>query len=199
MSDPNQDLVARAAGGDRAAIESLLEIHLPGLRAFIRLRAGQALRQKESTSDLAQSVCREILEHLERFKHGDKAAFKHWLYSTALRKIKDRARYYLALKRDARREVSLPAGDAAGDDSRLLECYSTVSSPSGKAIAREEMALLEAAFDRLPNDYKQVILLSRIVGLSHEEIARELGCTEVAIRKLLSRALARLLALLGKA
>jgi len=65
-------------------------------------------------------------------------------------------------------------------------------------MAFEEIERVEAAFDKLSDDYRQVILLSRIVGLSHREVAREMGRNEAAVRKLLSRALARLLLLLGR-
>ncbi len=43
----NETLIGRAARGDRDAIDLLLEGHLPGLRAFIRLRAGQVIRQRD--------------------------------------------------------------------------------------------------------------------------------------------------------
>ncbi|MCA8972176.1 MAG: hypothetical protein KDC95_20480, partial [Planctomycetes bacterium] len=51
-------LLADARRGDRTAIEALLESQLGGLRAFIRLRSGNALSQRESQSDLVQTVCR---------------------------------------------------------------------------------------------------------------------------------------------
>jgi DNA-directed RNA polymerase specialized sigma24 family protein len=43
-----------------------------------------------------------------------------------------------------------------------------------------------------------VISLARIVGLSHAEIAKEMGRSEGAVRTLLSRALARLATLLDE-
>jgi RNA polymerase sigma factor (sigma-70 family) len=48
---------------------------------------------------------------------------------------------------------------------------------------------MERAFDLLSDDHREVITLSRIVGLSHAEIAAELGRSEGAVRVLLSRAL----------
>ena len=50
---------------------------------------GPQLRAKESASDLVQSVCREVLGRLDRFQHGGEAGFRHWLYATALRKVRD--------------------------------------------------------------------------------------------------------------
>lgn len=53
-------------------IERLLQEHLPGLRAFVRLQATPEIRAQESVSDIVQSVCREVLTHADRFQHpGD--------------------------------------------------------------------------------------------------------------------------------
>jgi RNA polymerase sigma-70 factor (ECF subfamily) len=60
------------------------------------------------------------------------------------------------------------------------------------AIRAEDMQQLEAAFARLPEDYRQVLVSSRILGLSHGEIAEEMGRSEGAVRVLLHRALVRL-------
>ena len=75
--------------GDRRAVQQLLERHLPSLRAYVRLRAGAVIPRHESGSDLVQSVCRDVLENLDRFRYPGEAAFRAWLYATALRKIAD--------------------------------------------------------------------------------------------------------------
>lgn len=49
-------LTEAACRGDRAALDALVVRFLPELRAFVRLRAGPALREWESTSDIVQSV-----------------------------------------------------------------------------------------------------------------------------------------------
>lgn len=181
------------AAGDRRVLEELLERQLPSLRAFVRLRAGRDVRARESSADIVQSVCREILQDLGRFEYRDEAAFRSWLFDTALHKIIDRHRYHHAAKRDAAREMPIGAGCEAGD-AQILACYTRIASPSRGAIAR-----VEAAFDALPDDYRRVITLARIVGLSHGEIAREMGRSEDAVRNLLARALARLGGVLARA
>jgi RNA polymerase sigma-70 factor, ECF subfamily len=59
-------------------------------------------------------------------------------------------------------------------------------------VAAEELGRLEAAFARLDADYREVIVLARVVGLSHAEIAARMGRTESATWNLLARALAKL-------
>jgi RNA polymerase sigma-70 factor (subfamily 1) len=177
-------LIASASRGEALAVDELMHRYLPGLRAFIRLRAGPLVRARESSSDIAQSVCREVLEQLDNFRHGGEAGFKSWLYTTALRKISKRDEHWRAQRRDAGREV---AGDEA-----LMDCYRTLSTPSLHAAAREWMERLEEAFDELSDDDREVITLARVCGLSHDEIARQMGRTPAATRILLHRALAKL-------
>ena len=199
-SEQSRVLVEAAAAGDAAAVQTLLHQHLPGLRAYVRLRVGPALRARESASDLVQSVCRDVLENIERFRYPGESAFKAWLYATALRKIADRAEYWNAGKRDVGREaLALDApfgtsgsGGGGGDDARLADVYRSVCSPSHVAMGREAMDRLESAFEKLPEDYREVVVLSRIIGLSRAEIAERMGRTEASVRNLLSRALAEL-------
>ena len=63
-------------------------------------------------------------------------------------------------------------------------------------MGREAIDRIEAAFDALPEHYREVIVLARIVGLPHREIAERLGKTEVAVQGLLTRALVKLSGLL---
>jgi len=200
-NDPDE-LLAKALARDPNAIDSLLNEYLPGLRAFVRLRSGPMLRQKESNSDLVQSVCRDVLENIDRFEHGGATGFKQWLYKTALRKIADRYEYWGAKKRDAGRELKLPGSSSSASqssppaDERLLDAYRTFCTPSQHAIAREELARVETAFEQMPEEHREVILLAKIVGLSRAEIAQQLGKSEGAVRTMLSRALAHLAELL---
>lgn len=185
VSDPSA-LVQSATRGDREALEGLLVHYMPELRAFLRLRTGPRLLARETPDDLAQSVCREVLGQLSQFAYRGEQAFKHWLFTTALHKVQDRGRFYAAEKRDAGREWT------ACTDPQLRSGYASLLSPSRVAIGREDVARLEAAFDALPDDYREVVTLHRILGLAHDEIAVRMGRSVEASRVLLHRALARL-------
>lgn len=190
-SENSSELAQRAATGDRAAVDALIERHLPELRAFVRLRAGDALRRRESTSDLVQSTCREVLTHLERFQFPDESAFRRWLFVTAQRKIADRADHYAAQKRAAAREERL-ASEAGVQDEQLANCYRRFSSPSRRALLRDEVEQLERAFDALTEEQREIVTLAHVVGLSRAQIAEQVGKSENAVRIVLHRALARL-------
>lgn len=195
MSEINSEtarLLQEASSGGAMAVDALLTRYLPELHAFIRLRAGAGLLRKEHSEDLVQSVCREVLEDAGTFEYRGERSFKKWLYLTAQHKLVDRARFYQAEKRDVKRER--PMATEPG----LFSGYGAFLSPSRMAIEAEEVQRLEGIFDRLPQDYAEVITLAKIVGLGHEEIAAEMGKTVAASRMLLHRALARLAVLLSE-
>ena len=190
--DPCRELIQRARAGAPEAREKLLGEHLQGLTAFVRLRLGAALRARETSQDLVQSVYREVLEDLDDFEYRGEASFRHWLFRRAENKIRDRARFWRREKRDPRREERISGGVDEREDRRLLAELANFSTPSRHLTTREEIARVEAAFAALPEDYREVILLARVVGLPHAEVAREMHRSAVATRTLLSRALARL-------
>lgn len=196
--DDSAQLSERACGGDREALETLLVRHLPRLRAFVRIRSGALVRAHEESSDIVQSVCREVLLHAEQFRFPTEGAFRQWLFSHALRKIGKRARYYRALKRDAPRAQAAPAEAAsqAGDDAAMMQCYASFATPSAEADAREQMRRVEAALDQLTEEQREVVTLAYLVGLTRAEIGEQIGKSEGSVRVILHRALMRIAALL---
>ncbi len=179
-------LVAAAARGEEAAMHLLLQEYLPRIRAYVRLRTGGALLDHESRSDLVQSICRDLLENAKRLHSTDVDGFQAWLFSTARRKLADRAAQWSAQKRDPGREVA-----GAGDGELLTACR-TFFTPSQQASAREELARVERALGELPAERREVILLAKVLGLSRQEIGVRLQRSEGAVRVLLTRALADL-------
>ena len=190
MDAPSESTLRQASAGDPATIDALLVRYLPGLRGWLRLRAGDLILDRESIDDLAQSVCREVLENVDVFRFGGEAGFRKWLYLSAQRKIGHRVEHYRAKKRDARLEV-------ADGDGPLLDAYRTFCTPSREAEAGEARERIEQGIDALSPDQREVVLLAKFVGLSHAEIARDLDKTEGAVRVLLSRGLANLAAQLA--
>ena len=192
MAEDSLELVQRLVNGDQAAVGPLLERHLPGLRAWVRVQSGGTLNALESNSDLCQSVCREVLEKVDRFQYEGEGAFRHWLYTTATRKIRNKQKFYLAQRRDVGRKVPIQKQSPSGEYESLVACYASISTPSEVAVAREEVEKIESALLLLSEEHREVILLARMLELSHAEIAERMGRNESGIRVLLFRALASL-------
>lgn len=197
--DAEQELVEQAVAGNKEARERLFGDHLAGLRAYVRTRLGAALRKREESVDIAQSVVREALRDLDGFRFQGAGSFRRWLLVRAENKLRDRGRFWKRDKRAEDVEVDIEAVNTRGARLDAIEtALLDLASPSRAAVAREELKRVEQAFAELPDDYRRVILLTRIAGLSHAEVALEIGRTETATRIVLSRALARLALLLER-
>lgn len=191
MTEESKELLQRASHGDAVAVDALLERHLTGLRVYVKRNISPGLLAKESSSDVVQSVCREVLQHVDQFEYQGEAAFRNWLYQAALRKIIDRQRYYKAEKRDAGREVA-PVTSTTMSAAEFALLASSIQTPSRDAMMHEEVARLERGFNKLAPADQHIIRLVYIEGHTHAQVAEALGINEINSRKMLSRALARL-------
>lgn len=180
------ELVARAAARDQGAVQQLLVRNLPGLEAFVRLRMGAQLRSLMTAPDLVQSVCREVLEDLGGFEFRGEAPFRHWLFVRAENKLREKHRFHAAGKRDQQKLVDLP------DATTAITAYRTLCTPSKDLEVKEAMRRVEAAFDQLPEDYREAVTLHKLCGLSHAEIAERMNRSEGAVRNLVYRGISRL-------
>lgn len=196
MNEDFPTTLAAARVGDRAAYDELFTRNLPALIAFLRAKVGGPLRERESVRDLAQSVCREVLRDLEGLDFRSEESFRSYLFLQGTRKVIDRFRYHTQERRDLAREQPLPLDE---ESAQVLGAYAGLASPSRTAGAKEELTRVEQAIQQLPEPQREVVLLSRIAGLSYAEIAHQKGTTESAVRGLVARGLARLAGLLDGA
>lgn len=193
MTSPERDYAAEIAAarrGEPAALDSLFARNLPPLVAFIRARSGKAIAARESAVDIAQSVFREVLQDADRIELKGEGAFRNWLFMQATRKVLDRAKFHGRDRRDVGKEVAIHQAGPAAD--ALLDCYATIASPSRHAAAREELARFEAAVQQLPDHQRDAVTMSRLMGLSYDQVAEQMGITESAVRGLVARGLAAL-------
>ena len=78
------------------------------------------------------------------------------------------------------------------DPDATVDHVAPQSSPSQRASRREQAVLLADALGRLPEDYREVIILHHLEGLKFPEVARRMGKTDDSVQKLWVRALASL-------
>lgn len=184
--------MTEAGKGDKEAIGRLLQRHLGPLRLYIRLRMGPRIRRWEEESDIAQSICLEVLQQLDGFDYQGEAAFRQWLFTRARRKLAKRDEFLRAEKRDVDQLISHAQGSSNSADPMELEMGRVFGSPSAMVMARETAERIEQALDAMPFETREIILMSRLAGMSTSEIARRLDAVPSTIRSTLCRGLAAL-------
>ncbi len=192
MTENSEYLISRASQGDDGAFGTLMERHLPALQAFIRLRMDPRLRRWETVSDVSQSVCREALNNLGSFTYKGEAAFRHWLFTAAVRKLVEKDRYHRAAKRDPNLLETNAPRSSMNRDPIAREICGILGSPSEQAIGREMQARIEDALDAMSEEAREIFLMSRLAGLSNPEIAKLTGKKESSVCYLLCQTVAEL-------
>ena len=192
-------LLDAARRGDLAAAGALLQRYADWLRLLARLQIDRGLQAKLDASDVAQQALLEACRALPQFRGTTEAELTAWLRSILAGVLGDAfRRYHGTQARDLAREVSLEA-ELDASSRRLGELLAdTGPSPSAEAVRHEQGVLLANALSRLPEDYREVIVLRNIEGLSHEEVAARMGRAAGAVRMLWLRALSRLRRELGQ-
>lgn len=190
MDEPNRELIKRAQGGDREALEQIFALYRERIHALVRKKLGDPLRMNLDSSDVVQSVCLEAIEGIGDIEVRNEDGFVHWLARIAENTIRDKHRYFGAQKR---RRL-----EGEGETLRVSQVEGDLESPSRELSGSEQMGLVLNALNRLPEEYRLVIRLTRFEKKSHAEAAEVLGRSEKATRMLLARARARLAEELGR-
>src|SRR5262249_10200226 len=113
-------------------------------------------------------------------------------------RLANTVRHFLGTRqRDVRLERDL--ANELDQSSRVLEkaLMAPQSTPSQRAVRREQAVLLADALERLPADYREVIVLRHLQELSFAEVAARMDRSEDAVKKLWTRALTKLRGSLG--
>jgi RNA polymerase sigma-70 factor, ECF subfamily len=176
-----------ARGGSLAALGEALE----ECRAYLLLIAQQEispdLRARGGASDLVQETFLEAQRDFAGFHGTTRKELLAWLRRLLLNNLANFVRQHRqTAKRCLGREVALQAVDSS------CGALAAVPSPSQQAMADEQDRAVQEAIERLPNDYRRVILLRYREGCSFERIAELMGRSNNAARRLWLRALERL-------
>jgi len=167
------DLVNRAHAGDREALNELVTRYYERVRRIVRLRLGAALRARMGSDDILQEVFLEAVRNFDRFEMREEGSLINYLACIAEHRIRDAADRNSAAKRDASREVPLTVQEGSQDLDRDLTGGGL--PPAEGASLSEQVALLEAAIDKLSAPDRELILLHDYAKASWPMVAEQTG------------------------
>jgi RNA polymerase sigma-70 factor (ECF subfamily) len=195
--DP-EELLRLARAGDDPALGRLLELYRNYLAVLARLHLGRQLRGKVGASDVVQETFLKAHRDFTRFRGTTEVELLGWLRRILATSLATVARRYLGTRRrDLRRERALASELDQSSQELDRGLVSPGSSPSHQAARREQAVQLADALGQLQEDYREVIILRHLEGLSFPEIAQYMGRSADAVKKLWVRALAHLRRFLG--
>jgi RNA polymerase sigma-70 factor (ECF subfamily) len=199
-STPNLSrLLAELRDGDAEARAKTLARYHAWLRVLAQTQIGGRFRGKFDASDIVQQTLLEACRDLPQFRGNSEAELLAWLRQVLAHVLAHEFRRYAGTqKRDFASEVSLEQSLAQSSQHLVDMLAAPDTSPSLQAVRHEQEVMLAEVLARLPDDYREVIVLRNLEGLSHEEVAIRMDRGVGAVRMLWVRALARVRKELGR-
>jgi len=193
VNQKTQYLVTLAKEGDQTAWEQLCKVYSERVRRIVRLRMDRHIRSKLDSMDVVQDALIHALENIREFTYKNEGDFLLWLSKIAQNALRNDLDKLHADKRDICKEVRFENyGSTTGGGFVGIAGPVDTTTPSFIVAKSEELDRLERAMDQLKPEYRQVILLAKIEGLSYRQIGQKLGRSPDAVGMLLCRAMVAL-------
>ncbi len=128
-------------------------------------------KDRPASEDLVQEVFVRILKYRRSYKPGTN--FRPWIYQIARNARADQMK------------KNVPHAEQT-------EAAEPMQAPANSLESDQQHAILRRALDELPEEKREILLLSRFQGLRYEEIAQMLGCQVGAVKVRVHRALQEL-------
>lgn len=180
MIEGEEEVVARAAGGDRKALDRLAKDYLPRLERFA------VLLGVEEAGDVAQEAMNEALATLSTF--GGRSRFSSWLIGIALN-----------FCRQWHRKRSAKSAARTGEALDRIDPRNPDRSVFSGLVRREDAARIALALDALAPSFREAFVLKHVEDLDYREIGRLTGVSEGTARVRAHRAAVLLRTELGPA
>jgi RNA polymerase sigma-70 factor, ECF subfamily len=164
---PDEELMLRVRDGVGEMLGVLFDrYHSPLFNFYCKLTGDRTLSE-----DLVQEVFFRVLKYRQTYRPG--TPFRAWVYQIARNARVD---HFRKQKPEVEWEVEM----------------SPAIVPTDSAQQKQEAELLHRALLELPEEKREVLVLSRFQELKYEEIARLMGCEVNTVKVRVHRALQEL-------
>jgi RNA polymerase sigma-70 factor, ECF subfamily len=180
---PDETLMLRYQGGDRAAFAQLVRRHQTALFNF----ALRQVRIPQVAEDVVQETFVRVVQNAADFKH--EARFTTWVYTITRNLCIDHLR-----KRALRKHPSLDESRGEEGDGPTLgeQTADPRASVEREATGTELKERIARAVDQLPDEQREVFLMREIANLPFKEIAEITSVPENTVKSRMRYALERL-------
>lgn len=162
--------------GSKDAFESLVSPYINKIYAI----CFRVLGHEQDAYDAAQETLLRAYRSIGTFKGN--SAFSTWLYRIATNQALDTAR-----KKGRHKVVSMQGLTDKDDSPRELEMPDASPGPSELLEQEDTVKLVQKAIGELKEEFRTVIVLRELEGLSYEEIAVVTGASVGTVKSRLNR------------
>ena len=174
------DALRRAQQGDEEAFRWLLEANERRVFGLVIRMLGC---DRHAAADISQEVFLRAFRAIKSF--DGRALFSTWLHKITMNLCITEYRKRRALKRD-RPTLSIDA-PVKGYDDLHIDLASPEVDPSDRIHHQDFAVAVQAAIQKLPEEFRQCVLLRDMQGLSYEQICEVLDLAPGTVRSRIHR------------
>lgn len=171
-----RDFVERLKAAEADAFDELVNRYSPSIYSLLM----RLTEDPEEARDLTQETFLSALKAIKNFR-GD-ADLKTWLYRIAVNESRNRFRWWKRRNRGS--TISLDAENAFGQTQDFAD---SAEDPETATLRRERENALRKALQELPTNFREVLVLRDIEGLSYEEVAAALETNVGTVKSRIAR------------
>jgi RNA polymerase sigma-70 factor (ECF subfamily) len=171
-------LMARVADGDEPAFAELYDELAPTVYGIVR----RVVRDPAQSEEVTQEVFLEVWDRAARYDAA-RGGVRSWAVTIAHRRAVDRVRSEQALRDRQLRDAAVPAGEPDSPPDAVIDSFD-------RERARQALAELSAP-------QRQALELAFFDGLTHVEIAEQLGVALGTVKTRIRDGLIRVRRLMG--
>jgi RNA polymerase sigma-70 factor (ECF subfamily) len=179
-SDDDALLINAFQKGEKKAFDELVIRH----KDRIFNLCYRFLGDDDEANDSAQEAFVKAYGSLNRFRL--ESAFSTWLYRIAVNACKNKLSSSAYKAR--RKTVSIENPGMPSNEKTPMEIPNGAPSPLARMEEKEKMSLVQRALDTLPVEFKMVVTLRDVEGLSYEDIAKITGLNLGTVKSRIARA-----------
>ena len=178
--DTDLELVERHRYGDPTAFEQIYRRHAEMVFNLALRMTGDA----EEAADVSQETFLRVHRYCGKFQ--GRSSLKTWIYRVAVNCCRSRFR----------RDRTWRTRILSGSLERVEQVPDTRRGPEDHTLARDRGETVTQALGRLPEPFREAVVLRDLEGLAYEDIARVLGIRIGTVRSRIARGRDRLRTLL---
>lgn len=157
------EIIEKVLSGNTEAYSRIIEKY----KQMVFRYAYSKFNNYDDAEDITQDIFIMVLEALKSFRKESK--FSTWLYSIMVNYCKN----YRNKARKRRSEVAL--NGTRGDDDYDIQIVDDRENPENETILNDSLRIMREEIKELPADYRDILILRDIQGLSYNEVSEILN------------------------
>ena len=151
-------VIDKVLKGDNEAFSGIIEKYQNMIFRYVYSK----FHNYDEALDITQEIFIMAIEALKTFRRESK--FSTWLYSIMVNYCKN-------YQKKSRRYNTVPINMSRGEDEFDLQLPDERQNPENDVVNSDSLRIVKEEIEKLPDDYREILLMRDVEGLSYNEIS----------------------------